>query len=169
MAYLHYALLLMMGRGKDNSSIAKEAIKKWQDDPSDTNLADLLSGAATKPLIKENLKPDTNGTLKPTNEKVLKSKGQKRKKSKLVAKKSEDKEGLAEHTEDNEGQTEHPVDDDDDGGLRMVAESINGSLVYVARLEETPLNSDEETSSDESDDFILQATIYQNGSRTEWV
>ena len=166
MAYLHYALLLMMGRGKDNSSIAKEAIKKWQDDPSDTNLADLLSGAATKPLIKENLKPDTNGTLKPTNEKGLKSKGQKRKKSKLVAKKSDGNEGPAECTEDSEGQTEHPVDDDD-GGLRMVAENINGANVYVARLEETPLNSDEETSSDESDDFILQATIYQNGSRTE--
>ena len=165
MAKLHYTLLLVMGRRKDNSSIAREAIKKWQDDPSDTNLAELLSGAATKPLIKENLKPDTNGTLKPTNEKGLKSKGQKRKKSKLVAKKSEDKEGLAEHTEDNEGQTEHP--EDDDGGLRMVSENINGADVYVARLEETPLNSDEETSSDESDDFILQATIYQNGSRTE--
>ena len=148
-----------MGGRKNNSSSARDIIKKWQDDPSDTNLADLLSGAATKSLIRKNLSrvsnPTTNGTLKPTNEKSLKPKGQKRKKSKLIAK----------HSEDNEGQTEHLVDDDD-GGWRMVAENMNGADVYVARLEETPLNSDEETSSDENDDYILQADVYQNGSRT---
>merc|ERR1711974_24137 len=158
--------LLMMGRRKNNSSTVKDVIQKWQDDPSDTNLADLLSGAATKTLIREKLsgvsKPVSNGTLKPTNEKSLKPKGQKRKKSKIVTKHSEDNEGETEHSEDN---TEHF--EDDDGGINMVAQNINGAVVYVARLEDLPpLDSDYETSSDESDDFILAADVYQNGSRT---